>query len=205
MENDRVECNKRIRLMASALPAPNRATMVAEIIRMKAMKSGNYKSETANLDISFKNTFSNGVTNFIRSIHCHMYENNFSYTVNMRHNANFHRGGLASWDEVAASIVEALEGEVCMDCWGLGGDDHACKVQMQAVFLNLAPEECSICQEKCTGVTRLGCGHAFHRVCISKSIARVCPNCRTRVSIQQALETGMRSDVEESEDESVSE
>lgn len=89
---------------------------------------------------------------------------------------NAYSRDLASYREVAEQVVVWMDNGQCRECgqW-LEEPEHRCDWPF------LADEVCSICQNPCKGVTRLDCGHPFHRTCLNSAIG-ACPLCRFPLS-----------------------
>lgn len=89
-------------------------------------------------------------------------------------------------ENIVRQLANLLAYGFCKDC-GMKGvrDPHTCQNNV-AEKLNAPATDamCTICQDPCTGVTRMPCGHAFHWVCLSSMYAfekeAKCPNCRKR-------------------------
>ena len=191
--------------MFEALPAPDRVAQVAELIRLHAKPQPATDAGAVGSRLEFHSlcvtVFGNGVRNRIKFIWCREFGGKHSYSIVMHRGEGLCIGGLASWEECAQGIVKALEGDICMECGSFGKPDHVCKHYLAAIFKNLTPEDCSICHDKCTGVTKLHCGHVFHVVCLSRVKTLECPNCRAEIPYEEAVSVGMRQDEYEDDDD----
>ena len=88
---------------------------------------------------------------------------------------------ISSWLECAQAIRDIISVPACKDCTKRL-KNHVCAASHAAVVAGCVPERCTICQEDCLGVTRMECGHTFHKLCLTNLVVRAprttkCPNC----------------------------